>query len=83
MIRLAIKPGTLAPILMALSTAPSPALAAGGGGGWRGASGQADIDQSNCHPVTSWRVKTLGSPTRTVTQAQALIEKPPQRLRRC
>jgi len=54
MIKLAIKLATLAPVLMALSTAPSPtpALAAGGGGG--GGEASSAMDPGPSYPPSSY-----------------------------
>jgi hypothetical protein len=78
MIKLAIKLGTLAPVLMALSTAPSltPALAAGGGGGGGGASSA--MDPSPSYPPSSYPKRSGTKATHKVkkTNKQSSIDDP-------
>ncbi len=78
MIKLAIKLGTLAPVLMALSTAPSltPALAAGGGGGGGGASSAMDPGPS--YPPSSYPKRSGTKATHKVkkTNKQSSIDDP-------
>src|SRR6267378_1962627 len=68
MIKLAIKLATLAPVLMALSTAPSltPALAAGGGGG--GGEASSAMDPGPSYPPSSY-------PKRSGTKATHKVKK--------
>jgi tetratricopeptide (TPR) repeat protein len=56
MIKLVIKLGTLAPILMALSTAPSltPVFAAGGGGGGGGGDASSAMNPGPSYPPSSY-----------------------------
>src|SRR6476660_2653902 len=81
MIKLAIKLGTLAPVLVALSTAPSltPALAAGGGGGG-GGGGEASpaMNPGPSYPPSSYPKQSGTKATHKVkkTNKQSSIDDP-------
>ena len=74
MMKLAIKLGTLAPILMALSTAPSltPAFAAGGGGGGGGEASSA-MNPGPSYPPSSYPPSSY--PKRSGTKATQKVKK--------
>jgi tetratricopeptide (TPR) repeat protein len=78
MIKLAIKLGTLAPVLMALSTAPSltPALAAGGGGG--GGEASSAMDPGPSYPPSSYPKRSGTKTTHKVKKSnkQSSIDDP-------
>jgi hypothetical protein len=78
MTKLAIKLGTLAPILMALTAAPmlAPALAAGGGGGG-GGGGEASsaMDPGPSHPPSSYPKRQGTAATQQGTKATHKVKK--------
>jgi tetratricopeptide (TPR) repeat protein len=80
MIKLAIKLGTLAPILMALSTAPSftPAFAAGGGGGGGGGEPSSAMNPGPSYPPSSYPRRYGTKTTHKVKKAskQSSIDDP-------
>jgi tetratricopeptide (TPR) repeat protein len=80
MIKLAIKLGTLAPILMALSTAPSltPAFAAGGGGGGGGGEASSAMNPGPSYPPSSYPKRSGAKATQKVkkTNKQSSIDDP-------
>ena len=80
MIKLAIKLGTLAPVLLALGTAPSrtPALAAGGGGGGGGGEASSAMDPGPSYPPSSYPKRSGTKATHKVkkTNKQSRIDDP-------
>jgi tetratricopeptide (TPR) repeat protein len=80
MIKLVIKLGTLAPILMALSTAPSltPVFAAGGGGGGGGGDASSAMNPGPSYPPSSYprRYRTKAAHKAKKTSRQSSIDDP-------